>query len=236
MSDSKHISEVVGFFSSFSLEDDEPLRLARVPGSHTWTDEQWAAHDARIAAQRERDEAEERERGLRAQRARFEEAGFPRRALDAAGAADESLAAIKRVAGWKPDAESVLVLAGTPGCGKTVAATWWALHWSRPSVFLRSTTFAASSRYDADRRNGWLRAEALVLDDLGTEYADTKGNYIVDLDELVDTFYGDRRPLLITTNLDDKAFKDRYGARIIDRIRECGSFAWIASASMRRKS
>jgi DNA replication protein DnaC len=74
-----------------------------------------------------------------------------------------------------------------------------------------------------------------VLDDLGSEYADAKGNFLVNLDELIDTFYGDKRPLLITTNCTDSEFKQRYGARIVDRIRECGSFYGIRTASLRGK-
>jgi len=56
---------------------------------------------------------------------------------------------------------------------------------------------------------------------------------MADLDELVDTYYGDQRPLLITTNLDREAFKSRYGQRIADRLRECGRWFSIASESLR---
>jgi hypothetical protein len=47
----------------------------------------------------------------------------------------------------------------------------------------------------------------------------------------VDTFYGDERPLVITTNATAPEFKTRYGARIERRVRECGRFYPIGGAS-----
>lgn len=206
------------------------------PGSRDWTDEQWAEHDAKIAAARAQHDAEEQDRALKRTREAVVAAGFPRRAVEAADAADVTAAAITRVREWKCAVENVLVLSGSPGCGKTVAATWWALRQSWAPVFMRATAFAASSRYDDEKRSTWHDAQSLVLDDLGTEYADTKGNFLVDLDELIDTYYGSRKPLLITTNCTADDFKKRYGARIVDRLRECGSWFSVSAASMRRKS
>lgn len=200
-----------------------------------WTDRQWDEHDARVAAEKaEQDRQEALERARRLRRS-LEAAGFPERALDAAEAADESKPSIVRVKTWDPRAESVLVLSGPPGCGKTVAAAWWALNRARYPMFLRASTFAAASRYDQEKRSSWTQAAGLVLDDLGTEYADAKGSFQVDLDELIDVFYGSRRPLLITTNCSADDFKKRYGSRITDRLRECGSWFSTSSKSLRRK-
>lgn len=197
------------------------------------TDEQWAARDAEILRRRE-DEAEaaKRERVAR-KRGALVTAGFPERALDAAAVADENAEALRKVSGWDHASQNVLVLSGPAGCGKTVAATWWAMRRDWPPAFVRATSFAASSRYDRDAREKWLKASALVLDDLGTEFADTKGSFLVDLDELIDVFYGDRRPLIITTNCTPTKFRERYGERVIDRIRECGSF-WSTDEKSRR--
>lgn len=211
---------------------DEPTSnafLKLVPGCESWTDEQWTEHDRKIADERARQVAEdEHKRRVNA----VASAGFPKRAIDAAIKADESTEAISRIKAWDHREQSILVLSGPAGCGKTVAATWWALRTDYVE-FMRSSAFAAGSRYDADARAKWLEAHRLVLDDLGTEFADSKGNYLVDLDELIDTFYGDKRPLLITTNCTKQVFTQRYGARIVDRIRECGVWFQITGKSMR---
>jgi DNA replication protein DnaC len=209
--------------------------LAIVPGRGDWTEEQWAEHDAKILAARQESDRQEAAQDHARRLSAFEKAGWPRRALDSAETADVSKPGIVRAIAWKPAEECVLVLSGPPGCGKTTAAARWGLTRSWAPAFLRATTFAASSRYDHERRSSWLEADALVLDDLGAEYADTKGNFLVDLDELVDTFYGAKRPLLITTNCTDVEFKGRYGKRVVDRIRECGSWFSVNSASLRKK-
>jgi DNA replication protein DnaC len=132
-----------------------------------------------------------------------------------------------------------------------------------PPMFLRAAAFFRSSRYqrgDDDKapmsRDEILAQRALVLDDAGAEYADGVGNYRVDLDELVDKFYSDERILVVTTNIvyaspkardamaargiavDSAAptFADRYGERIVDRLRECGRWVSSGSASMRSKA
>lgn len=199
----------------------------------SWTDEQWAAHDAEVAKQREAEDRQANGERAAIRRRQFEKAGFPLRAVEAAQHADETAATIRRIADWDVARESVLVLSGPRGCGKTVAAAWWALRRAWPPTFVRATTFAASSRYDREQRDTLLKAEAMVLDDLGAEYADAKGSFLVDLDELIDVFYGDRRPLLITTNCLGTEFAKRYGERIVDRLRECGSF-WSTDEQSRR--
>lgn len=162
----------------------------------------------------------------------------------------------------------VIVLSGNPGSGKTAAAARWAL--TRPGVvrgqrfapvrFLRAAEFFRSSRYQRREddpatatRDEIMRYPALVLDDIGAEYADASGSYRVDFDELVDRYYADDRALIITTNLlyssperraelkasgvsvDESAqtFEERYGDRVADRIRGCGRWVSSATASMR---
>lgn len=211
-------------------------------GLEQLTSEAWAARDAEVAARRAAERAAEECRQIGRKREALAEAGFPLRAIEYAISADESNLAIARIRAWDPKRENVLVLSGSKGIGKTVAATWWALRWAvqRDSApaFARAATFAASSRYDrdSDGRERWLRAAALVFDDMGAEFADAKGSLLVDLDELIDVFYGDRKPLLITTNCPHTAFAARYGERIVDRIRECGVFFEWSGPSLRGRS
>ena len=136
----------------------------------------WESRDAEVARQREQQSIQERDREEKSRRMELGSYGFPQRAIETAKSADETTAAIRRVADWNYDDVSMLVLSGAPGCGKTVAATWWAMRQRRSPRFVRATTFAASSRYDRETRDGWFSARGLVLDDLGTEYLDAKGS------------------------------------------------------------
>lgn len=160
---------------------------------------------------------------------------FPERAVQAARAADMAAPAIRQLVAWTQRGGNIAVLAGAVGCGKTTAAAWWALQQPYAPEFLRATAFAASSRYDRDARDRWERAPGLVLDDLGAEYADAKGSFRVDLDELVDVFYGDKRSLIITTNCSADEFRVRYGERVVDRLRECGTWLAVVGPSLRTR-
>lgn len=198
--------------------------------------------DDEIAAWRRRRDATDADRIARgaSRTEAMRAAGFPQRAVDFAATVDERHPVITRLRDWddggRRDDASIMILSGPKGIGKTVAAAWWALRRKPAPVFLRASTFAASSRYARDERERWMGAAALVLDDLGAEYADGKGSFLVDLDELVDVFYGDCRSLLITTNCGADAFKARYGERIADRIRECGVFFEWSGPSFRGRA
>ena len=77
----------------------------------------------------------------------------------------------------------------------------------------------------------------LVIDDLGVEYLDAKGYTQKRFDEILDERYSNFRKTLITTNLNARDFRDRYGTRIFDRIREGlssgGAFVEIGEKSYR---
>jgi len=148
----------------------------------------------------------------------------------------------------------LMALSGGPGSGKTMAGTWWLWLALRPKVYdtgkyggwmsplqpypLMFATAARLSRwakYDEEQMRKLLRAERLVVDDLGAEFMDEKGSYLSLLDEVVNERYANNRPTLLTTNLEAQAFRERYGERIADRIRECGRFVSVGNKSMRRK-
>jgi hypothetical protein len=201
-----------------------------------WSDEDWAKHEARLAAVKPAVDtfvpsnwanSKSRSRSLA-------DMGWPARALDEADNADTSKTAITRLSTWNLDERNVVVLSGPPGTGKTVGAAHWCLGRRERIEFVRASTFASSSRYDQTARARWYDAAGLCLDDLGAEYLDSKGSFLVDLDELVDTYYADKRPLIITTNLDGNEFKRRYGRRVEDRIRECALWVVVAGDSLRR--
>lgn len=166
-------------------------------------------------------------------RARMVELGWPTRAIEHAERADRT-DAIAAVESWRNGHHSAIILAGGKGVGKTVAAAWFALTTPLRATmrFIRAATLLRTSNF-ADGFGEIMDAPALCLDDLGAEYMDAKGWFASNLDELVDTSYGARRPLIITTNADAKTLSERYGARVIDRITECATWSGIGGESLR---
>ncbi len=202
------------------------------------TDAEWEARDARAREIMARSPS-----GAVDRLAELEAGGFPRRALDAYRHGVAPADAISKLAEATGRTIGIVVISGPPGIGKTVAATWLAARRREPWQFVRASALLAASRYDRAARDR-LYSTALVVDDIGAEYADPKGSFAADLDELLDVFYGSMRPLVITTNIlsvakgpDGKTvypFVERYGERIADRLRECGRWISLTGESRRR--
>lgn len=142
-----------------------------------------------------------------------------------------------------------LVLLGTTGIGKSVAAAYaarWCLYEFRLSEqpsgsareWARWFTGAELGRlytHDRDDRRDWEKLKTcgvLVLDDLGTEAADARVGEA--LWELVDARTGNRRPTIISANLKAAEFKARYGDRVADRLRPCSIVLEGSGASLRK--
>lgn len=192
------------------------------------TDEEWIEKDRQVAADRSRLDQLSRPE---APRDRLAESGWPTRLLEALPTARTDSEAIRAIASWRDTEHCIAVLSGSVGCGKTLAAAWWARRRGAMG-FVRASTFARMSRY-GDEHHGLLERQALCLDDLGAEYLDAKGSFVVDLDELIDTYHADMKPLIITTNCNWTQFEGRYGSRITDRLRECGEWISLEGKSMR---
>lgn len=215
-------------------------RAAARRAQAAWTAEQWAAFDLeyeqRHAQRRVEIQAYEQWRGAWVRMRFLVECEFSTRAIRAAMRPDADRAALTKIREWRHDRTNIAVLSGAAGCGKTVAAGWFGLH-RHAMAFARAAEFAASSRYERDDREALLRpshGRGLILDDLGAEYLDAKGSFLVDLDELIDCYYASQRPLVITTNLGGEAFRQRYGERIADRLRESGEWFGITEPSLRK--
>jgi len=134
---------------------------------------------------------------------------------------------------WLEDgASAMLVMSGTKGCGKSVAAAWAIANGRSGARFVRVSELARVSVYREDEIGPFERAPLLAIDDLGTEYADKNGMFLTLLDGLLDARYAEMRPTIITTNLAMPAFCSRYGERVADRIRD-GKFVQCTAASLR---
>lgn len=135
--------------------------------------------------------------------------------------------------GGVPAADSwCLLLCGKPGVGKSLAAAYWL--WSSAAAIKRWAHVADLMRvglYGAELEDYW-NAGALVLDDVGTEFSDTKGVFAAVFDGFVEKRCARERKTVITTNLDPESFKRRFGERVADRLR-LGSVYVASGESMR---
>ena len=172
-------------------------------------------------------EIEAYERGLEAaeldgRRHALAAAGVPARVRDTLRSVAPS-SSLERVRRWGTSERAAwcLVLSGRPGCGKSTAAGWCVLQSVDPGVEARR--WASVSRImTSDRYRGEIEklasARVLVIDDLGSEYADKNGNFTERLDFILTEREHEYRRTLITTNLNAQAFAERYSARIMSRL------------------
>lgn len=140
----------------------------------------------------------------------------------------------------------MVVLSGPVGIGKSTAAAWWlgemaydAWGWrgARPPVellWVKAKALERWPKFDDAAMKRLEEAGRLVIDDFGQEYIDAKGALSSFIDGIIDSRYENRRPTLITTNLDSEKFVERYGARVVDRLLEGGRFITLTGESLRR--
>jgi DNA replication protein DnaC len=178
--------------------------------------------------------------------------GIPRRA---SGTVFEETQNVEQTEAIKAieNALDLLVLSGSPGCGKTIAAAMWVWQYVREPkrwkqsqydhqisftgskpIWITAARLSRWDRYDEDAMKELLTTKRLVVDDLGGEYLDKNGFYTGLLDELVNEREANKCPTIFTTNLNAQAFRDRYGERIYDRIKEGGRFVACGNVSMRK--
>ena len=143
-----------------------------------------------------------------------------------------------------------VVFAGPVGGGKTIAASEPLLHhftekhWTAPSgdrgvsllrrkaLWVSMSEMASLSLWDKEDQRMKDRAtetELLVLDDLGREPGD--GAYL--LENILNSRMSDLKQTTMTTNLRPEAFAERYGARIMDRMRADGAIFQVGGPSLR---
>jgi hypothetical protein len=135
------------------------------------------------------------------------------------------------------DKALIMILAGGTGTGKTVAASWGvAFHSGR---MVKALDIIKAGLFDQPAGSEeWGRARLLVIDDLGMEPIDPKGYGYAAIYDLMDRRYDANRKTLITTNLTQAEFRERYGtgtgARLWDRVREVGRWVDIGGVSLRK--
>jgi hypothetical protein len=243
------------FFALSPLERHEcNAELDAWKASPEWQAEARAYRERRQAAfeAKRLEEAEQIFRGTSYSR-RCERLNLPARAVDVVLSGNMvDTAAVTAARGCT----EILVLAGVPGCGKTVAACervrefiYAIENWSplaeydtNPSfraalpVWISACELARVDHFSATAVDRLKDAPLLVVDDLISEYLDAKGFFGSLFDELIDARYAGRLATVITTNLDKETFSVRYGLRVVDRLREAGRFFGCGATSMRGRA
>lgn len=224
--------------------------LRAVGAEEQYSDEWWSARDAQIAAERIAEAQAMRDSELRMRAAMLKaDGGFPAIAVDCAMTKwDVEVPAFAHARSFVEARSSALVLAGGTGAGKSSAAALVALlRGGNSPAFIRAAELEGRGRYDHDL-SAWLRSRSmLAVDDLGVEHLDGKGAFRSLLDMLIDMYCGDRKRVVITTNLlaeklnpldrnEEPQFSERYGARIVSRLYEVGVWGDCGSKDLRREA
>lgn len=171
-------------------------------------------------------------------RQRMEKAGVGVRIIRTLEGALKPTAALTEVQKWWPSESWCLALLGGKGTGKSTAAGWAALEaltpeyggmiWVRCTAESRESLFGPSaSEFARDAR----RCKLLVLEEVGSEFfSDVWRSW---LEDVIDSRYADMKKTLITSNAEVPAFKERLGARIVDRIAHDGVVVGTGTQSLR---
>lgn len=114
----------------------------------------------------------------------------------------------------------VLVLSGSPGCGKSCAGAWAVAH-SYRSLFVPASRVASTPDNgfsdNVTRWEEWRSIDLLVLDELGDELA--RGDVTERITTLLSDRYNDGRATIVTTNIACDAFIERYlNDRLVSRL------------------
>ena len=167
-------------------------------------------------------------------------AGVPRRALNTLSTDIIQTEAMQEIELFPPN--GILVLSGRAGCGKTVAASKWLCDkvTDKPNVppvvrFATVPDIERMGRYNAKALGALESIPFLAIDEIGSEFLDTRGSFTSVLDAILGKRDSECRETLLTTNLTAEQFKSSYGMKIIDRIRGAGRFASVDAPSLRGK-
>lgn len=165
---------------------------------------------------------------------RLQQLGVPSRSILALGHELDANATVCAARTFMDGSKPFLVLIGTPGVGKSVAAAYVlqefvrSFRWNeqaagsnpRPAVYLEAGALTGVTAWDEHHRREMEAARAaqvLVVDDMGDEGTPAGIDAVARL--LLHRADNSRRTV-ITSNLTKAAFAKRYGAALADRLRE----------------
>jgi hypothetical protein len=135
----------------------------------------------------------------------------------------------------RKERENIIVLAGTKGIGKTVAACYALARLQRRHYVGRYVL--ATEVVDPDTKIKRLANHpVLVVDQMGLEYVSTPGWSDSRFTELVVRRDSDMLPTIFVGNISEESFRERYGTLVADRIVGDGVFHVFRAPSLRGKT
>jgi DNA replication protein DnaC len=199
------------------------------------TEAEWEARDALVEARRATERSAEASRLRRYRRGLLLAQGCSQRALDVGvNSLDRGTKSSLALAEFDGADRAIAILSGSVGTGKTVSAVDWLLRGVGASpFFITAPQFETRGRYDDEKNAAWRGATAMVLDDLGAEYADKNDHYLSELDALFDWYSSGKCRLVVTTNVAPEQFEDRYEQRIWSRLNESAHWYNVAGPDRR---
>jgi DNA replication protein DnaC len=133
----------------------------------------------------------------------------------------------------------MVILAGPIGSGKTFAACVLGVivcnfcegdDWIRlEGKFVQSHAILKAAFDNVD----YATDPFLIVDDMGREHFTDKGFGISEWDRFFDARYADMMPTIVTTNLTETEFEEKYNRRILDRLKECAEWIVFSGQSLR---
>lgn len=143
-------------------------------------------------------------------------------------------AGMRSLEGFPHNGFCIATISGGTGSGKTLAAVRWLHHDPRdqlvcqklgarptPRRFVTAADFASCALW-TDKYQEIIWSRRLVLDDLGMEHSDEKSAFVSKFDAFLDHRWGNELPTIITTNIEPKRLRERYGTRVASRLVEAG--------------
>lgn len=132
------------------------------------------------------------------------------------------------------------LILGKPGCGKTHSV----IAYTGNQMLRKRQSGKFATAYEVlqaihRRQYDWLdqleKVPFLIIDDLGTQNADFKGNaFISHFEHLITQRHEHRRVTLVTGNITTEQFKQTFGERVVSRIAEVGKVYESNGPDLRR--
>lgn len=162
--------------------------------------------------------------------------GVPPRYLDEVLVGFRETPPVTEVRAFMADpARSLLLLIGSRGVGKTIAASFAAVRWLGRYVLAAEVSQVYRELHCREMVRAWCSMGLLVIDELGREPTDMDQRSRATMWEVVERRYAARRKTILVSNMPEKFLRERYDEPMWDRISGDGGVFPVVGASLRQR-